>query len=122
MKSVAVITNASHAILYTRIPPYLTMSSSLLTLRSAENPSSSSLTFFFQKNIRAKQIGSSRVGSGQVGGDGGRPVCHTGPYYNLQIPNTPSMVLFLELGLQVIISPMITLDFIQGAPGCEEEK
>ena len=78
--------------------------------------------FFFQKNIRAKQIGSSRVGSGQVGGDGGRPVCHTGPYYNLQIPNTPSMVLFLELGLHVIILPMITLDFIQGAPGCEEEK
>ena len=120
MKSVAVITNASHAVVYTRIP-YLTMSSSLLTLRSAENPSSSSLTFsfffFFQKNIGSR---SGRVGSGQVGGDGGRPVCHTGPYYNLQIPNTPSMVLFLELGLQVIILP--TLDFIQGAPGCEEEK
>ena len=121
MKSVAVITNASHAILYTRIPPYLTMSSSLLTLRSAENPSSSSLTFFFFKKTYERSR-SGRVGSGQVGGDGGRPVCHTGPYYNLQIPNTPSMVLFLELGLQVIILPMITLDFIQGAPGCEEEK
>ena len=76
--------------------------------------------FFFKKTYERSRSG--RVGSGQVGGDGGRPVCHTGPYYNLQIPNTPSMVLFLELGLQVIILPMITLDFIQGAPGCEEEK
>ena len=119
MKSVAVITNASHAILYTRIPPYLTMSSSLLTLRSAENPSSS-LTFFSKRHTsEADRVESGRVGSAA---DGGRPVCHTGPHYNLQIPNTPSMVLFLELGLQIFILPMITLDFIQGAPGCEEEK